>query len=92
MFWATAAKKNCSRTSFNLRRRKRRNPVTKPPIPPTPPANAPDPRGELLMWLRQQSYTLTAGLAGGTIALLDRRIVSHLRGLPQPSRRGLSFA
>src|SRR5262244_826031 len=27
MFWATAARRNCSRTNFNRRRRKRRNPI-----------------------------------------------------------------
>jgi len=27
MFWATAAKKNCSRANFNLRRRKQRKPI-----------------------------------------------------------------
>ncbi len=27
MFWAVAARKNCSRTNFNLRRRRRRNPI-----------------------------------------------------------------
>ena len=27
MFWAVAARKNCSRTNFNLRRRRRRRPM-----------------------------------------------------------------
>ncbi len=27
MFWATAARKNCSRTNFSLRKRKRRSPI-----------------------------------------------------------------